>query len=58
MREYYIITDSFANHLFTDKTFSSFEDAWYFIDLVIELSDGTTDDRDDELGGLFVRKIK
>jgi len=59
--EKFIITDSFANHLFIDKTFNSFENAWDFIYQqypVIELSAGTTDDRDDELGDLFVRKIK
>ena len=56
----YIIQDWNGNHLFTDKTFESFEDGWNFLYQeypVIELPNGKTDDRDDILEDFFVIEI-
>lgn len=57
--ETFIIKDSFDNHLFKDKEFESFQDGWCFIYQqypVIENTDGTQDDREDELGEFYVVK--
>lgn len=53
----FIIVDEFDNHCFRASEFDSYEDGWEFLYLkfpVIYNSDGTQDDREEELGSYFV----
>jgi hypothetical protein len=53
------IVDSFDNHCFKDKTFDCYEDGWEFLYQkypVIKNTDGTQNDRDEELGEYYVVK--
>lgn len=53
------IVDSFDNHCFKSKSFNSYEDGWDFLYQkypVIKNTDGTQNDRDEELGEYYVVK--
>ena len=52
----YIIKDWNGNHLFTDKTFNSFDDGWDFIYLNVDNSkyDETQNEDDNEYQDYFV----
>ena len=61
MEQKWIIKDDFGNVCFFGKEFDTFEDGWEFLYETfptIEKPDGTTDEREDELGSYWVELKK